>query len=133
MGLQNDIPSGLDGYLCPTDCRLRTDQRAFENAEYDRAQESVHSIILSCPPLLTRIGRLKSLNEDLQRNTRKARAEGRLPPHEARWFSETTDPDSHERLWEPRRAENGEVLFWVEREKAGREGVWQGVDHIFVE
>ncbi|CAD6572572.1 MAG: hypothetical protein TREMPRED_000577 [Tremellales sp. Tagirdzhanova-0007] len=111
----NDIPSGLDGYLCPTDCRLRTDQRAFENAEYDRAQE------------------LKSLNEDLQRNTRKARAEGRLPPHEARWFSETTDPDSHERLWEPRRAENGEVLFWVEREKAGREGVWQGVDHIFVE
>lgn len=36
---QNDIPSGLNKYLCPTDCRLRTDQRAFENAEYDRAQE----------------------------------------------------------------------------------------------
>lgn len=36
--LQNDIPKGLGEYLCPTDCRLRTDQRAFENAEYDRAQ-----------------------------------------------------------------------------------------------
>ena len=35
----NDIPEGLKGYLCPTDCRLRTDQRAFENAEYDLAQE----------------------------------------------------------------------------------------------
>jgi hypothetical protein len=35
---QNDIPSGLERYLAPTDCRLRTDQRAFENAEYDRAQ-----------------------------------------------------------------------------------------------
>ena len=35
----NDIPSGLETYLCPTDCRLRTDQRAFENAEYDLAQE----------------------------------------------------------------------------------------------
>lgn len=34
----NDIPKGLEQYLCPTDCRLRTDQRAFENAEYDRAQ-----------------------------------------------------------------------------------------------
>jgi hypothetical protein len=37
--MQNDIPRGLNDYLCPTDCRLRTDQRAFENAEYDRAQE----------------------------------------------------------------------------------------------
>ena len=35
----NDIPQGLEEYLCPTDCRLRTDQRAFENAEYDKAQE----------------------------------------------------------------------------------------------
>lgn len=34
----NDIPQGLENYLAPTDCRLRTDQRAFENAEYDRAQ-----------------------------------------------------------------------------------------------
>ena len=73
------------------------------------------------------------MNEDEQRNTRKARAEGRLPPHEPRWFAATTDVDSKERLWEPKRAQTGEVLFWSEREKAGRNGQWEGVDHIFVE
>ncbi|KAK8853109.1 hypothetical protein IAR55_003810 [Kwoniella newhampshirensis] len=109
----NDIPNGLRPYLAPTDCRLRTDQRAFENAEYDRAQG------------------LKTLNEEKQRNTRKARAEGRLPPHEPRWFEETSDPDSGERLWEPKRASDGEVKFWKEREKADWESV--GVEHIFAE
>jgi len=111
----NDIPDGLRKYLPPTDCRLRTDQRAFENAEYNKAQE------------------LKTLNEEKQRVTRKLRAEGRLPPHEPRWFMPTTDPDTREQLWEPKRAENGEVLFWAEREKAGELGEWPAVDHIFVE
>lgn len=42
------------------------------------------------------------------------------------------DPDSGERMWEPRRSEKGgEVLFWNEREKAPES--WEGVDHIFVE
>nr|XP_019044285.1 oxysterol-binding protein [Kwoniella bestiolae CBS 10118]OCF23215.1 oxysterol-binding protein [Kwoniella bestiolae CBS 10118] len=109
----NDIPGDLKRYLAPTDCRLRTDQRAFENAEYDRAQE------------------LKTLNEEKQRTTRKLRAEGKLPPHEARWFDAITDADSGERLWIPKRAEDGEVKFWHEREKADWDGV--GVDHIFAE
>ncbi|WWD19523.1 hypothetical protein CI109_103984 [Kwoniella shandongensis] len=109
----NDIPNGLQKYLAPTDCRLRTDQRAFENAEYDRAQG------------------LKTLNEEKQRNTRKARAEGRLPPHEPRWFEESVDPDSGERLWEPKRSTDGEVKFWKEREKSDWESV--GVEHIFAE
>ena len=107
----NDIPSGLESYLCPTDCRLRTDQRAFENAEYDLAQE------------------LKSANEDKQRMTRKLRAEGKLPPHEPRWFNSGTDEDSGERMWRPKRADDGEVLFWAEREKKD----WSGVEPIFVE
>jgi hypothetical protein len=34
-------------------------------------------------------------------------------------------------MWEPRRAQNGEVLFWSERERAPDS--WEGVDHIFVE
>ncbi|WWC71885.1 uncharacterized protein I206_105844 [Kwoniella pini CBS 10737] len=109
----NDIPGDLKKYLAPTDCRLRTDQRAFENAEYDRAQE------------------LKTLNEEKQRLTRKLRAEGKLPPHEARWFEPTVDSDSGERLWIPRRADDGEVKFWHEREKADWDSV--GVDHIFAE
>lgn len=110
---QNDIPRGLERYLCPTDCRLRTDQRAFENAEYDRAQG------------------LKTANEEKQRMTRKLRAEGKLPPHEPRWFSPTTDQDTQERLWNPRRADDGEVLFWHERELAGEKGEWEGVPSIF--
>ena len=80
-----------------------------------------------------RYRRLKTANEDLQRNKRKARAEGRLPPHAPRWFNSTTDRDTSERLWEPKRADNGEVLFWAERERAGQKGQWEGVDHIFVE
>ncbi|OXC70624.1 hypothetical protein AYX13_00601 [Cryptococcus neoformans] len=107
----NDIPKGLGEYLCPTDCRLRTDQRAFENAEYDRAQG------------------LKTLNEEKQRNTRKLRAEGKLPPHEPRWFNATVDDDTCERLWEPKRAENGEVAFWSVREKKNWDAA--GVEHIF--
>jgi hypothetical protein len=76
--------------------------------------------------------RLKTANEEKQRATRKARAEGRLPPHEPRWFTSTTDEDTCERLWQPKRAEDGEVKFWHEREEAP-EGHWDGVDHIFVE
>ncbi|CAK9786023.1 hypothetical protein CC85DRAFT_308156 [Cutaneotrichosporon oleaginosum] len=114
----NDIPKGLEEYLAPTDCRLRTDQRAFENAEYDRAQA------------------LKTANEEKQRETRRLRAEGRLPQHEPRWFKAVTDQDTGERLWEPKRAEDGEVLFWHEREEQGSKPPgqkWPEVDHIFVD
>jgi len=77
---------------------------------------------------------LKSANEDKQRLTRKLRAEGKLEPHEPRWFLPTTDADSGERMWEPKRDENsGEVAFWVQREIAGQRGRWEGIDHIFVE
>jgi len=113
----NDIPSGLENYLAPTDCRLRTDMRAFENAEYDKAQM------------------LKTANEEKQRETRRLRAEGKLPPHEPRWFISSTDDDSGERLWVPKRAEDGEVKFWHDREVEGSKGQdkWAEVDHIFVE
>lgn len=114
----NDIPQGLEEYLAPTDCRLRTDQRAFENAEYDRAQA------------------LKTANEEKQRETRRLRAEGRMPQHEARWFTAVTDQDTGERLWEPKRADDGEVLFWHEREEQGAQPQgqkWPEVEHIFVD
>lgn len=114
----NDIPKGLEEYIPPTDCRLRTDQRAFENAEYDKAQL------------------LKSANEEKQRETRKLRAEGRLPQHEPRWFVPETDQDSGERVWQPKRADDGEVRYWHDREEQGRKSPsskWADVDHIFVE
>lgn len=73
--------------------------------------------------------RLKTLNEEKQRNTRKLRAEGKLPPHEPRWFNATVDDDTRERLWEPKRAENGEVAFWSVREKKNWDAA--GIEHIF--
>jgi hypothetical protein len=68
LNLQNDIPTGLRPYLCPTDCRLRTDQRAFENAEYDRAQGCVRRSIANLHEL-TSDYRLKTMNEEKQRST----------------------------------------------------------------
>jgi hypothetical protein len=77
------------------------------------------------------IYRLKTANEEKQRYTRKLRAEGKMPPHEARWFKPTTDEDTQEKLWQPRRDANGEVLFWSRREEAGKKGDWEDVETIF--
>lgn len=113
----NDCPKDtLQPYLCPTDCRLRPDQRAFEMGRYERANE------------------LKNEQEEKQRATRKAREEGSMGPHRPRWFSASTDGDTGERVWAP--AKVGEnVEYWVEREKVWKAGggPWPGIDHIFVE
>lgn len=45
------------------------------------------------------------------------------------WFSATTDADTGERVWSPKRADTGEVDFWAEREKRGK---WKGVEDIFI-
>jgi oxysterol-binding protein 1 len=117
----NDCPKDtLKPYLCPTDCRLRPDQRAFEMGKYEEANV------------------LKGEQEDRQRATRKAREEGRLPQHRPRWFSAETDGDTGERVWAPARV-NGKLEYWQEREKAwktartGLQPEWKGVDDIFVE
>ncbi|KAI9062281.1 hypothetical protein FKP32DRAFT_1629749 [Trametes sanguinea] len=56
----NDCPEDtLKPFICPTDCRLRPDQRAFELGKYERANE------------------LKNKQEEFQRATRRAREEGR--------------------------------------------------------
>ncbi|KAH7920399.1 hypothetical protein BV22DRAFT_1039916 [Leucogyrophana mollusca] len=114
----NDCPEDtLKPYLCSTDCRLRPDQRAFEMGKYELANE------------------LKSKQEEKQRATRKAREEGRLPPHRPRWFTAETDGDTGERVWTPSRV--GDLLeYWVERERVWKEGggqQWKDVDTIFIE
>lgn len=110
----NDCPPTLARWLPPTDCRLRPDQRAFEMAEYEKANT------------------LKGEQEDLQRRTRARRATGELPPHEPRWFSAQMDGDTGERVWQPSRI-GGKVEYWVERRRATESGTpWRGVDEIFV-
>ncbi|KAI0254825.1 Oxysterol-binding protein-domain-containing protein [Lactifluus subvellereus] len=114
----NDLPEDtLRPYLPPTDCRMRPDQRAFELGRYEHANA------------------LKISQEEHQRAIRKAREEGRLPPHRPRWFSAETDGDTGERVWAPVRIDD-DVAYWVEREKAykrGGKGAWPDVDRIFID
>ncbi|TFY69652.1 hypothetical protein EVJ58_g318 [Rhodofomes roseus] len=116
----NDCPDTLGPYVAPTDCRLRPDQRAFELGKYERANE------------------LKNKQEEFQRATRKAREEGRAPPHRPRWFSAETEPDTGERVWAPSTV-NGELEYWIERDKVwdsrhvGQVTSWKNVDRIFIE
>ncbi|EIW75830.1 hypothetical protein CONPUDRAFT_93130 [Coniophora puteana RWD-64-598 SS2] len=132
----NDCPEDtLRPYLCPTDCRLRPDQRAFENGKYELANE------------------LKQRQEEKQRATRKAREEGRVPAHRPRWFSALVDGDTRERVWMPARVGEGdgghgdgdgagELEYWAERERVwralrdraqGGEGEWRDVDSVFID
>ncbi|KAJ7708171.1 Oxysterol-binding protein-domain-containing protein [Mycena rosella] len=118
----NDCPKEtLKPYLCPTDCRLRPDQRAFEMGKYEIANT------------------LKNDQEELQRGTRKLREQGELPPHRPRWFSAETDGDTGERVWTPARLEDGAMEYWAERErvwrvwKMGGNQPWTDVEPIFIE
>ncbi|KAM6495221.1 Oxysterol-binding domain containing protein [Amanita muscaria] len=117
----NDCPrETLRPYLAPTDCRLRPDQRAFELGKYDLANT------------------LKIMQEEKQRAVRKAREEGRVPPHRPRWFVAETDGDTGERVWSPVRIKDGgELEYWVQRERVHNEGgrteKWTCVDDIFIE
>jgi oxysterol-binding protein 1 len=117
----NDCPADtLRPYLCPTDCRLRPDQRAFEQGHYERANT------------------LKNALEERQRATRRAREEGTQGPHCPRWFEAQTEGDTGERVWSPRRVggEDGPLEYWAERErvwKAGGNVPWKDVEPIFLE
>lgn len=115
----NDCPlDTLKPYVAPTDCRLRVDQRAFELGLYELANE------------------LKQRQEEKQRSIRKAREEGKMKPHEPRWFTADTDGDTGERVWTPQRSEDGRVEYWAERERVYVEGgscSWKEVDGIFIE
>ncbi|GAA5851448.1 hypothetical protein JCM8547_001098 [Rhodosporidiobolus lusitaniae] len=117
----NDINPDLEPWLPPTDCRLRPDQHAFESGKFEVANG------------------LKTDLEDHQRETRKKRERGELPPHRPRWFSRGVDPDTNEAFWQPARDEDGRLEYWEERLKVGmaklggEHSEWKGVDPIYGE
>lgn len=117
----NDCPQNtLRPFLCPTDCRLRVDQRAFELGKYELANE------------------LKQSQEDRQRSMRKAREEGKLLPHRPRWFVAETEPDTGDRVWNPVRVGDHHLEYWVERERVWKAGgvekaKWKDVEGIFID
>lgn len=103
----NDINDKLRPYLPPTDTRLRPDQRAMENGEYDLAATEKNRV------------------EEKQRATRKRREMNgeEFIPH---WFYKTKCGITGEEYW----VFNGK--YWNEREKAGTgQSHWEGVEEIF--
>ena len=122
----NSCPDDLRPWLAPTDCRLRPDLSAFESGKFDQAND------------------LKQKLENHQRETRRKRETGELPPHEPRWFKRTTDSDTKETLWQPVPAPAGAgaagretTSYWAERYEVGSKKTkgqaadWKDVYHIF--
>lgn len=104
----NAISDRLRPYLPPTDTRLRPDQRAMEDGEYDFAAKEKNRV------------------EEKQRATRRRReqtGEVFVP----KWYTKTKCEISGAEYWKF----NGK--YWEEREKAGNGIVpkWPGVEDIF--
>ncbi|KAG0230016.1 hypothetical protein BGW42_001179 [Actinomortierella wolfii] len=99
----NDCPESLKPYLCPTDCRLRPDQRAMEKGEFDLANTE------------------KQRLEEKQRAKRRAWPEGYHP--KPRWFRRNSNDDGWEFIGRDRPGEpkgsgekrDGRTSYWTER------------------
>ena len=103
----NAMPDNLRRHLPPTDTRLRPDQRAMEDGEYDFAATEKNRV------------------EEKQRAKRRAR-EAAGTVHEPRWFRKERCGVTGEEFW----ATDGG--YWRTREPVGK-GVksCKGVDDIF--
>ncbi|KAG9230204.1 Oxysterol-binding protein-domain-containing protein [Amylocarpus encephaloides] len=102
----NDCNDRLKPWLPPTDTRLRPDQRAMEDGEYDLAATEKNRV------------------EEKQRDTRRKREE-HGEEFQPKWFHKAQDPTTGESYWQY----NG--MYWKERENAGSGEAWRGVDKIF--
>ncbi|KAF6816461.1 oxysterol binding protein [Colletotrichum plurivorum] len=105
----NHIDDKLRPWIAPTDSRLRPDQRAMEDGEYDFAAEE------------------KNRLEEAQRARRKEREEHGTEFQPA-WFEKTTCEITGASYWKF----NGK--YWQQREKAGPEGdpkAWDGLEPIY--
>lgn len=105
----NHIDDKLKPWIAPTDSRLRPDQRAMEDGEYDFAATE------------------KNRLEEAQRARRRVR-EARGEEFKPAWFTKARCEISGEEYWQF----NGK--YWEEREKAGPNGdphVWEGLEPVF--
>lgn len=93
----NDIPDNLRKWLPPTDTRLRPDQRAMEDGQYDFAATEKNRV------------------EEKQRKSRRER-EMRGEEWKPVWFEKSKDETTGEEYWK--------FLgnYWDEREKVGNSG-----------
>ncbi|GKZ34777.1 hypothetical protein AbraIFM66950_005133 [Aspergillus brasiliensis] len=98
----NALPEGLKECLPPTDTRLRPDQRAMEEGEYDVAATEKHRV------------------EEKQRAKRRER-ETKGEEYKPKWFNRAKCPVTGEEYW----AHNGQ--YWTSRES----GDWSACEDIF--
>ncbi|KAM0556875.1 hypothetical protein ACHAPJ_005548 [Fusarium lateritium] len=106
----NHIDDQLRPWLPPTDSRLRPDQRAMEDGEYDFAADE------------------KNRLETAQRTRRRIREE-RGEEFVPQWFHKARCEITGEEYWKF----NGK--YWEQREKAGPDGdprvAWEGLEPIY--
>jgi hypothetical protein len=105
----NDVPDRLRPFLAPTDTRLRPDQRAMEDGEYDFAATE------------------KNRLEEKQRKKRREReiAGEHFTP---RWFQKETCTETGEKFWKF----SGE--YWTSRDAVAQgKSKWKGLEDIFSE
>ncbi|KAI9814244.1 MAG: hypothetical protein M1827_003410 [Pycnora praestabilis] len=102
----NAIPERLRPYLPPTDTRLRPDQRAMEDGEYDLAATEKNRV------------------EEKQRATRRRReaAGEEFVPH---WFTKAKHRVTGQEYWDF----SGE--YWKMRDGVAKGGKWKEVEDIF--
>ncbi len=105
----NHVDDKLRPWLAPTDSRLRPDQRAMEDGEYDLAA--------------TEKNRLEE-GQRARRREREARGEEFVPA----WFSKARCEVTGEMYWKF----NGK--YWARRDKAGPNGdpsAWAGLEPVY--
>lgn len=102
----NALPEKLKPMLPPTDTRLRPDQRAMENGEYDLAAIEKNRV------------------EEMQRAKRRER-EAKGDEFVPRWFSKGKCSITGEEYW----ISDGE--YWRMREGVSHGGKWENVEDIF--
>ncbi|KAM0198261.1 hypothetical protein ACHAPA_009123 [Fusarium lateritium] len=101
----NEVTEIEKDKIPPTDCRLRPDQRAYEEGGIDDAEE------------------LKQKLEEAQR-VRRRELEERGETYKPRWFVKAENAPEGEEVW---KLKTGKDSYWEERAK----GSWQGVEEIF--
>ena len=120
----NSYPDDLRPWLPPTDCRQRPDLSAFETGRFGDADK------------------YKVELEDFQRQKRRRREAGELPPHKPRWFAQTVDDETNAPLWKPLMSDVGSgkqiMNYWIDRHNVGSAHVngdakaeWPNTEHIF--
>lgn len=102
----NALPERLQPMLPQTDTRLRPDQRAMEEGEYDRAASE------------------KTRVEEKQRAKRRER-ERSGEEWKPRWFKKAKDKTTGEEYWH----HDGE--YWQNRDAVANGGSWKNTDDIY--